>query len=146
MTILNHKIKLLGILGLLALIPFAYSSFYPGANTPVVFSNVSDTNAVPTTWNANLVGYADATICGEGDGGVNLGGSSNVIFKGPNDTNFMSFNDTCVSPTKLMEVGCSKNIKVNGVLHPNYALGGIIDCNANGYTACLQSGSFGRCV
>ncbi|MEK6902621.1 MAG: hypothetical protein AABX02_03480 [archaeon] len=153
MNFLTHKWKILGILAVLALIPVAYSTIYPGGNTPVTFTN-TDLNG---PYVANLIGYGDHnTQCLDfPDKGFKPLIPSFMQWADPTDVNFPggppnihNQGDACLDANTLLEVGCIEHFKVNGVQHSKYVIGAAFNCkNISPTSTCVMNfNQLGRCT
>ena len=119
-------------MGVLALIPFAYSNFYPGGNTPVIVTSLG------TDFNGLLVGYGDTNgSCFESDVGFNPHLKGTNIWVDPTNGNFYQFSDACDTNHSLIELSCSNNVKINGKQYQKYVFGAKFNCkDLNAFSTC----------
>jgi Tfp pilus assembly protein FimT len=135
-------IALIAVMAVVAL-PMVNSHFF-SANLPVTVTNNDNNSSYAVT----LVAYGDTNnvLCTDTDNGVkpdsNNGGQ--MTWFDPTDANTYSFNEVCLDANTLLELSCSKNIKINGVQYNNYVGAFRVNCTQIGYTSC--NAALRRCI
>ncbi|MFH0970443.1 MAG: hypothetical protein V1776_03210 [Candidatus Diapherotrites archaeon] len=122
---ITRWLLVLGITFLMTL-PFVFSNFYLGNDFPFMWKN----NYIGGDGNASLLAYGDENGgCFDTDNGFNPFAKGTMTWTDPTDQNTYVYSDFCDTNTTLIELGCTRDFKINGKQYYNYIIAAKYNCN-----------------